>query len=245
MQRLVFIGDSITERGFSDTAGWLSMVANHYRRKADVVQRGYSGYNTRWVRRHWGEIMPAMPAPAGGPDTTVVIFLGANDSCQPPGFQHVPLEEYADHLEWMVDTLCSEVYRPHVRAVLLMTPPPYHEASWLACKEPGVVSFRKPPVTQRYADAVIQTAATCHARHSGGVTVGSIDLHRAMMQRVDNEYDRLPSLLEDGLHLNVQGAAVVFEAVTAAIAALPDGGGVPGAMRLPLWSTFDPALPSA
>lgn len=46
-QRLTFVlfGDSITQRGFED--GWVASLANHYTRKADVLNRGYGGYNAR------------------------------------------------------------------------------------------------------------------------------------------------------------------------------------------------------
>lgn len=44
----MLFGDSITEEAFGE-GGWGAHLANHYSRSADVVLRGYSGYNTRWA----------------------------------------------------------------------------------------------------------------------------------------------------------------------------------------------------
>lgn len=41
MPQFVTFGDSITQRGFAP--GWTSALADAYQRRADVVNRGYSG----------------------------------------------------------------------------------------------------------------------------------------------------------------------------------------------------------
>jgi hypothetical protein len=41
----VLFGDSITQRGFAP-GGWAAALADRYGRRVDVVNRGYSGYNT-------------------------------------------------------------------------------------------------------------------------------------------------------------------------------------------------------
>lgn len=47
-------------------------------RKCDVVNRGLSGYNTRWAKL----ILPRLIAKSAGAESTVAvtIFFGANDS---------------------------------------------------------------------------------------------------------------------------------------------------------------------
>lgn len=45
---IVLFGDSITAQSFR-SGGWGSALADAYSRKADVVVRGYGGYNTRWA----------------------------------------------------------------------------------------------------------------------------------------------------------------------------------------------------
>ena len=48
--RVILFGDSLTQYSFSHEGGWGTMLADKLQRKADVVVRGYSGYNTRWCR---------------------------------------------------------------------------------------------------------------------------------------------------------------------------------------------------
>lgn len=44
----LLFGDSITQRGGA-VGGWAARLAERYTRRADVVNRGYSGYNTAWA----------------------------------------------------------------------------------------------------------------------------------------------------------------------------------------------------
>jgi lysophospholipase L1-like esterase len=50
-RKILLIGDSITQQSFSTTyRGWGGALANWYCRTADVVNRGYSGYNSRLLQ---------------------------------------------------------------------------------------------------------------------------------------------------------------------------------------------------
>jgi isoamyl acetate esterase len=74
--QFVLFGDSITQRSF-EPGGWAGVVANAYQRRVDVINRGYSGYNTRWALSLADHIFPA--------DVTskvelVTVFFGANDA---------------------------------------------------------------------------------------------------------------------------------------------------------------------
>jgi lysophospholipase L1-like esterase len=46
---LVAVGDSISQRGHSPD-GFLTLLSNYFARRVDVINRGYSGYNTPWLR---------------------------------------------------------------------------------------------------------------------------------------------------------------------------------------------------
>ena len=48
-RQILLVGDSLTQRGYDSKKGWVSKLASSYVRRADVINRGYSGYNTRWV----------------------------------------------------------------------------------------------------------------------------------------------------------------------------------------------------
>ncbi|XP_054676169.1 isoamyl acetate-hydrolyzing esterase 1 homolog isoform X4 [Grus americana] len=125
--RVVLFGDSITEFSFQEN-GWGASLAERLVRKCDVVNRGLSGYNTRWAKL----ILPRLISKSTGAESTVAvtIFFGANDSAlkdlNPK--QHVPLEEYAANLKSMIQYLKSVDITED--RIILITPPPLQESAW-------------------------------------------------------------------------------------------------------------------
>ncbi|XP_037461378.1 GDSL esterase/lipase At5g62930-like isoform X3 [Triticum dicoccoides] len=120
--RLVLFGDSITEQSFRP-GGWGAALADTYSRKADVVVRGYGGYNSRWALFLIQRIFPLV----GLPPVATTIFFGANDAALPGRTsqrQHVLVEEYKQNLKTIVNHLkdCSKSM-----VILLITPPPIDE----------------------------------------------------------------------------------------------------------------------
>uniref|UniRef100_A0A8C4XLX1 Isoamyl acetate-hydrolyzing esterase 1 homolog n=1 Tax=Falco tinnunculus TaxID=100819 RepID=A0A8C4XLX1_FALTI len=108
--------------------GWGASLAERLVRKCDVVNRGLSGYNTRWAKL----ILPRLITKSTGAESTaaVTIFFGANDSAlkdlNPK--QHVPLEEYAANLKSMIQYLKSVDITED--RIILITPPPLQESAW-------------------------------------------------------------------------------------------------------------------
>jgi hypothetical protein len=47
--RLILFGDSLTQYSFSE-GGWGAMLAHKLQRRCDVINRGFSGYNSKWCR---------------------------------------------------------------------------------------------------------------------------------------------------------------------------------------------------
>lgn len=48
---ILTFGDSITQYGNNpELKGWTAGVAHWFERRADVINRGLSGYNTRWAK---------------------------------------------------------------------------------------------------------------------------------------------------------------------------------------------------
>eukprot|EP00913_Durusdinium_trenchii_P035040 g32780.t1 len=122
-ERIVLFGDSLTQQSFAPN-GWGAALADAYQRRGDVLNRGYSGYNTRWcleMLKHGGGIMQD----AGPDDTTrlVTIFLGANDASllEENPKQHVPIEEYKSNLRQIV-AIARE--RAPSAKILMICPPP-------------------------------------------------------------------------------------------------------------------------
>jgi lysophospholipase L1-like esterase len=101
---IVLFGDSITQQGFGvdGNLGWASLLASAYSRRADVLNRGFSGYNTR----HALDILPRV---FGTPPDEGILFctvlFGANDSALPGERQHVPMDEYKENLYKIVTSI--------------------------------------------------------------------------------------------------------------------------------------------
>ncbi|XP_059837891.1 isoamyl acetate-hydrolyzing esterase 1 homolog isoform X2 [Hypanus sabinus] len=188
--RLILFGDSITQGSF-ENGGWGAAIANRLVRKCDVLNRGLSGYNTRWALTVMPKIITQPPDQST--IAAVVIFLGANDSALKDvnPVQHIPLTEYAENLKHLIQYLksigiCEE-------KVILITPPPLDESAWeKACIAKGNKLDRYNSVTKEYAQACVKVATECGT--------GVLDLW-TLMQIGD-----FSSYLLDGLHLSEKGS---------------------------------------
>ncbi|KAM4804542.1 isoamyl acetate-hydrolyzing esterase 1 homolog isoform X2 [Urocitellus parryii] len=194
--RVLLFGDSITQFSFQQ-GGWGASLADKLVR-CDVLNRGFSGYNTRWAKI----ILPRLIRKGNNLDNPVVvtIFFGANDSAlkdENPK-QHIPLEEYVANLKSMVQYLKSVDVPEH--RVILITPPPLCETAWeKECIMQGWKINRLNSVVGEYASMCLQVAQDC------GTDV--LDLW-TMMQK-DNE-DFSSYLSPDGLHLSPKGNEFLF-----------------------------------
>eukprot|EP01038_Epipyxis_sp_PR26KG_P008048 gene8048-10904_t len=98
----MLFGSSITQRSFNiDHCGWGAALSNWYARSADVLNRGASGYNSRWLRQHLTESIGCIK-----PDLSIV-FIGNNDSIDSSRPQHVNIEEYSANIYAILDQLYS------------------------------------------------------------------------------------------------------------------------------------------
>ncbi len=72
-KKLVLIGDSNIQYGFSAEGRWVSLLADLLQRKCDVINRGFSGYNTNYLKIMLPEILDEFEI-----DTTcgIIILLG-------------------------------------------------------------------------------------------------------------------------------------------------------------------------
>lgn len=103
-KKFVLIGDSNTQFGFSREGYWVSELANLLQRKCDVINRGFSGYNTTHLR----SILPTIMSEFDVDDVCgVTIMVGSNDSAN-NDIQHIPLEEYGENIRAMIDYLIND-----------------------------------------------------------------------------------------------------------------------------------------
>jgi len=113
-----------------------------------VLNRGFSGYNTR----HALDIAPAIFDKKHIPQTNTAcnsntlfctVWFGANDAAVPGNHrQHVPLEEYRRNIVQLLRMIRQELSSATTTAttstddnavvpIIVLTPPPVHAQSWL------------------------------------------------------------------------------------------------------------------
>jgi len=129
---IMLFGDSITQFSFNpELCGWGAAMAHWYARQANVLNRGFSGYNTRQGLVLLRKLLPLPDVEASDQPRLLTIKFGANDAADADlnRRQHVPLAEYETNLAAMVQ---------HARAtcpgilILLITPPSVDEGAYAA-----------------------------------------------------------------------------------------------------------------
>ena len=193
-KKFLFIGDSNTQYGFGKEGNWLSMVADLLQRKCDVINRGFSGYNTKHLRQILPQILGDFE-----PDFTcgVILMLGSNDSTSPANkIQHVPLENFSENIKWIIDYLINKWGIKHDKLILI-SPPKICDKKWRSVNNnSGVTHFDN--LVSKYAEEAVKIA-----KETG---LPYLDLYSLMNEKIDLYSD----FLFDGLHLSKSGGEFLF-----------------------------------
>jgi isoamyl acetate esterase len=217
--QFVLFGDSITQSSHSTL---YPRLCERYLRRVDIINRGFSGYNTRHALPLLPLIYPTSTSPSLSTSPTptpqiplLTIWFGANDAVLKGNAQHVPLAEYRDTLRLIATH--PGVAR-HGTQALFITPPPVDEWRF---DEPLT---RTAVNTKIYADVCREVATDL------GLPV--VDVWRLFMRKAgwkaeveaegkeekllagDRRAEKsvvLAELLSDGLHLTVEGYNVVYD----------------------------------
>ncbi|OSD01260.1 SGNH hydrolase [Trametes coccinea BRFM310] len=202
---IVLLGDSITEFSYEPN-GLANRLARAYVRKMDVINRGFSGYNTDWIIPIFEQCFPMKGEQQQHVPTTriLVIWFGANDATAADSPQHVPLDRYKANLTRMIRAVRlpdSPRHSPDT-SIVLMTPPPIDD-------------FRQAPLrtleaSRQYAEVAREVART--------EKVTLVDVWAGIWERAAKDEGQLHKFLADGLHLNENGYKVAFEAFMSTIA---------------------------
>ena len=254
-RRLCFcaFGDSLTEHGMVDidgNAGWVTQLSVMFRRRADVFNRGMSGYNTRWAKQVLNKDT-LLQFPIGV--ELAIIWLGANDT-NAGTEQHVPCDEYASNMREIINfwqKRCRPDYRLRPAEVVVLSPPPVIDGA------PGVQG-RSDARNCEYARIAYAVARE--------MNVHFINVHASFHAYPEpvpdgaagyayNSYDPLSSpveqdwpvggkqvtelLQEDGVHLTAKGQARIFELLKAHIVhATPHMRPIETALDAPPWNVM-------
>ncbi|KAM0937117.1 putative SGNH hydrolase-type esterase domain, SGNH hydrolase superfamily [Dioscorea sansibarensis] len=198
--RFVLFGSSIVQYSFSN-GGWGAILTDVYARKADILLRGYIGWNSRRALQVLDKVFPkdAAVQPA-----LVIVYFGGNDSMQghPSGLgPHVPLEEYKENMRAIANHLksLSETTR-----IIFLTCPPLNEEK-LRQNTSGLCLVRTNEMCRRYSEACIEVCKE--------LDVKVIDLFTAIQKR-----DDWPNVcFYDGMHFAEEGSKIVAEEILKAV----------------------------
>lgn len=194
---ILLLGDSITQMGSNeydgDHGGWVAHMQAHYNRKADVINRGFGGFNTKTAALALPEILDMLSKQE---IALTIVWLGANDAAVPDGSDgraHIPVAQYQSNLKGIVQKLLDD----GVERVLVVTPTPVYEAAPQAIPEGERIAPRNLKATATYAEAARAVAASFP-----GQKVHLADAFQTFVSQGDWG-TRL--MAPDGLHLSRQG----------------------------------------
>jgi len=190
--------------------GWGGGLAQRYQRRADVLNRGMSGYNTRWFLAYskddgiWEE---------PGTIKLITIWFGANDAslAKYNPHHHVPLEEYQNNLKRLV-ILAKESY-PSAKLVMITPPPVHHEQRFeyqrtrYGDKATGILE-RTLDSAEKYSEACKTVASE--------LDVPCLNMFDLMVNE-GGDNDGFGRYLWDGLHFSSEGHDFVCEKLLAFI----------------------------
>ncbi|KAI9671268.1 MAG: hypothetical protein M1829_004675 [Trizodia sp. TS-e1964] len=208
--RIILFGDSLTEKSFDPALrGFGAALQHHYARRADVLNRGYGGYNTRWLLPRLSTLLTPLLA-SQPPPALLVLLIGTNDAVPVGRVHHVPLDEFTSNLQAIVTHVRSTA---PTTALLLVTPPPIDMPNLKGM-------FKRPAgaweVVEKYADEVQGVGA-----EFDGVEV--LDTWKLLLGDGNAGSGNAgakplgPEVLCDGLHLGVKGNQALFTGIKKSI----------------------------
>ncbi|XP_031094868.1 GDSL esterase/lipase CPRD49-like isoform X1 [Ipomoea triloba] len=193
--QIVLFGSSIVQLSYSH-GGWGAILSDLYSRKADILVRGYGGWNSRCALQ---VLQQVFPKDAAVQPSLVIVYFGGNDSLRPhPNGQnaHVPLPEYVENMRKIAIHLKSLSEKTRV---IFLSAPPVNEAQIL--DRYGRHSNRTNELCHKYSEACIEL---CHE-----LDVKVVDLWTALQQRED----WMTACFLDGIHLSSEGSKIVVKEI--------------------------------
>ncbi|XP_020218472.1 GDSL esterase/lipase CPRD49 [Cajanus cajan] len=196
--QFVLFGSSIVQLSYSyQHQGWGSILAHLYARKADIVLRGYSGWNSRRALQVLDEIFPKN---ATEQPSLVIVYFGGNDSLlpHPSGLgQHVPLQEYIENMRKIAVHLKSLSKKTRI---IFLSAPPVNEAQIYGNSVPGQ-RLRTNESCRIYSEACLELCRE--------MDIKAIDLWSALQKRDDWR----DVCFTDGVHLTCEGSNIVAKEI--------------------------------
>jgi lysophospholipase L1-like esterase len=188
------------------------------------VNRGFSGYNSRWFLLSLPSILDSLSG--GPPPALYTVMLGGNDCALPAvsNRQAVPLDDFKANIHSIVKQIQAWHQQQRARhsgpgeacRIVLMATPPVADSKWLA-HEAGMKAKSKGPsdpsrlntVTGQYAAAMIEVAVELGLPY--------VDNWNSLQQQAKADGAGLDDILSDGLHLAPAGQEMLYNALLSTV----------------------------
>ncbi|KAF3449545.1 hypothetical protein FNV43_RR10274 [Rhamnella rubrinervis] len=199
--QFVLFGSSIVQFSF-DSGGWGATLAYLYGRQADIVLRGYGGWNSR---RGLEIAEQVFSKDAAVQPSLVIVYFGGNDSVDPhpSGLgPHVPLNEFVENMRKIATHLMSLSEKTRL---IFLTPPPFNEEQYRRVQEflgnNNRVSGRSNEACRVYSEACVKLCQEM------GIKV--IDLWTEIQKKNDWQ----TTCFIDGVHFSSEGSKIVAKEI--------------------------------
>lgn len=197
--QFVLFGSSIVQYSFGNE-GWGAILADLYARKADILLRGYAGWNSRRAVQVLDRVFPKDSAVQ---PSLVIVYFGGNDSMLPHSSglgPHVPLPEYIENMRKIALHLKSLSAKTRI---IFLSAPPINKQQ--ICESHLSTDFavwgRTNESCRIYSEACLKLCQE--------MDVKAIDLWTAMQQQ-DNW---LTTCFTDGIHFSSEGSKIVVKEI--------------------------------
>ncbi|KAB1224358.1 GDSL esterase/lipase CPRD49 [Morella rubra] len=171
--------------------------------KANILLRGYSGWNSR---RALQVIDQVFPKGAEVQPSLVIVYFGGNDSIRPhpSGLgPHVPLPEYIENMRKIALHLKS--LSENMRILFLSTPPVNEEQIREKLRDKLGDMGRTNESCRIYSEACLELCKE--------IDVKAIDVWNAIQKKDD----WLTACFTDGVHLSSEGSKIVVKEIMKAL----------------------------
>ncbi|XP_061955239.1 GDSL esterase/lipase WDL1-like isoform X1 [Populus nigra] len=195
--QFVLFGSSIVQLSYINE-GWGAILAHIYARKADIVLRGYSGWNSRRAVQVLDQVFPE---DAAIKPSLVIVYFGGNDSVHPHATglgPHVPLPEYIENTRKIAMHLKS--ISDKTRVIFLSAPPASEEQIGIHLSD-KIDMVRTNESCRIYSEACLEVCREMNLK--------AVDLWTAI-QQVDN-WETV--CLKDGIHFAPEGSRIIVKEI--------------------------------
>ncbi|KAI5961955.1 IAH1 [Candida theae] len=219
MDKFILFGDSITQYGNEIVDGFALQpeLQNAYIRRLDIVNRGFSGYNSEHARLLLPKILDAELNETRDNVKLMTIFFGTNDGLVGVNpIQPVELSRYKENIEYLVELALANNIKP------IVIGPSLHDYK-LGAEHFDDLKDTEAATCERYWHYSEGAKSICHKldvpfidlweefRRNGGWTIEQLLAHKKDSPVA--EVSSLSSYLNDGIHFTPKAYKILHKAI--------------------------------